>query len=94
MMKFYAMFVALGCAIMGLLAFSANANSDMKEVVYRVDYQKELAVNGSDTSSSKSFMYVNHNIDGHKVRCIIVQPRSIHLEKPIAISCDWSDFSK
>ena len=38
-MKFYAMFVALGCAIMGLLAFSAHADSDMKEVIYRVDYQ-------------------------------------------------------
>ena len=32
-MKFYAMFVALGCAIMGLLAFSAHADSDMKEVI-------------------------------------------------------------
>ena len=93
-MKFYSMFVALGCAIMGLLAFSANADSNMKEVVYRVDQQKELAVNGSDSSSSESFMYVNHNIDGHKVRCVVIQSRSHHLEKPIAISCDWSDFSK
>ena len=56
-MKFYAMFVALGCAIMGLLAFSAHADSDMKEVIYRVDYQKELAINGFYTSPNKSFVY-------------------------------------
>lgn len=93
-MKFYAMFVALGCAIMGLLAFSAHADSDMKEVIYRVDYQKELAINGSYTSPNKSFVYVNHRVDGHTVRCVVIQSRSHHLGKPIAISCDWSDFSK
>ena len=94
MMKFYAMFVALGCAIMGLLAFSAQANGNVENPIYRVTNQEEAIVNSTRNSYSKSFMYVSHNVDNKTVRCIIVQTSVGRFEDPLAISCDWSDFSK